>query len=519
MPVCAVSNPSWATSPIINPTPTNVAFDMTTNATMHFTIENNQTVYFVFNLVNTTPSLAANIQIGIYSATTFSLVAQLNSSTTFIESNIDLPLGTYIVCMRSIRGSFTGTAKADYYGFSRNVTFDVRVSHGESVKTELKTEPKRKPCDKPMKWELVEGHLPDGLTIEPFSGMIHGTLPILDCTNDDPDYNNFPSANMYFKTLETFPNSSVYSWGRQWKFKLKISMVDQPQNYEEKWFCISILNDFSRTTRKFFENYENGNTIGEVIKDTKDKDFVFGLCPPDPCNTIDKPIDEVIDNDVIKDWDGVTIDDDITYIDIPNVNTIKDDDNTLTYTQYEVIYGKVTKRPVNIKLESIKTACKYNNHYATIDMDQDVIDLGNIKVVDKGYTQETITIELDNYEHYLVFREWALAHRNTDERIIEYKDSELFNLFLMNSDKVLYGYIHYDPVNGYTYDGVSYGVSQDDLGIGDEKHFIYIEMKVDDLPEPKLIQDITKENQAKVPTNIVIYGGETMSVTIHRWEW
>lgn len=521
MPVCAVSNPSWATSPVINPTPTNVAFNMTTNATMHFVLENNQTVYFVFNLVNSTPSLATNIQIGIYSATTFALVAQLNSTTSLIESNIDLPIGTYIVCMRSIRGTFSGTAKADYFGYSRSVTLEVRSFSGESVATEIKTEPKRKPCDKDMKWELVEGNLPEGLIIEPFSGMIHGTLPYLDCTQDNPNYNGFPSANMYFKTLDTFPNSTVYSWGRRWKFKLRISMVDQPQNYEEKWFCISILNDFSRTAKRFFDNYDNGIEIGEVIKDTKDKPFIFGLCPPDPCDTVDKPAVEVVEKDVIDNWENVTKDDHIIHLDIPDVNSIKDDNKQLSYNTYEVNNGVITKQVNNIIQEAVKSNCKFVNHYSTITMDQDVIDIGNIDTtLTNGYFQEVITIELDSYEHYLVFREWALANRNKDERLLEYKDSKLFNLFLMNDPEALYSYINYNPKTGYTYDGNSFGLSADDVDISDvEKHFIYMVLEVKELPEPKLINDIKDKQEEKIPNDIEIYGGETMTVTIHRFEW
>lgn len=521
MPVCAVSNPSWATSPIINPTPTNVAFNMTTNATLHFVLENNQTVYFVFNLVNITPSISTSIQIGIYNASNFALVAQLNSTTSLIESNIDLASGTYIVCMRSIRGSFTGTAKADYFGYSRNVTFEVRSYSGESVSAEIKIEPRRKPCDKDMKWELVDGNLPDGLIIEPFSGMIHGTLPYLDCTQDNPSYNGFPSSNMYFKTLDTFPNSSVYSWGRRWKFKLRISMVDQPQNYEEKWFCISILNDFSRTTKKFFDNYENGIQIGEVIKDTKDKPFIFGLCPPDPCDIVEKPIIDVVDKDIIEGWENVTKNDNIVYLDIPNVNTIKDDNKQLSYNIYNVNNMNVTKIVNNIKQDALKSNCKYVNHYSTIDIDKDIIDIGNIDTsVTKGYIQEVITIELDSYEHYLVFREWALANRNSDERLLEYKDSKLFNLFLMNDPDALYSYINYDPKKGYTYDGNSFGLSQDDLDISDvEKHFIYIALNVEELPEPKLISEIKDKQEEKIPNDMEIYVGEIMTVTLHRFEW
>lgn len=522
MPVCAVSNPSWESSEVISSTPIGVEFDMSKNDTLHFILENSQTVYFKFLLKTLTPSLPINISIQIYNATTMGLVSTLTSNSTSIESNIDLLSGTYIICMRAIRGSYEGTAQADYYGFSRRVNFFPEVGEaGQDVTVELKTDPKRKQCDKDMKWEVVEGSLPKGLEIGTYSGMVFGTLPYLDCLEDDEDnlFKDVPSANMFFTTGDEESGMSVYPWGRRWKFKLRISIVEQPQNYDEQWFCVSIFNNWSRTEVKFLENYDNGVDLGEIIKHV-DKPYVFGLCPPDPCK-IDKDVDGVISGE-ISDWDTVDIDDDIIHLEISdnfsesnNINSsnrISVKDNK--YTIYKNINGIKTKQVItNEKDDEIKY-CSYIDHESTIEVDDDVIDEGNVyntfiaEGKTKGYIQDTITIELESYEHYLSFRTWSVQNINTHSLIKEYANNKLFYDFMIGDSNVKYEYITFNPLED--------DESDEDLKhlAVDIKHFIYIYYEVDELPEAKYVEDVIQKEKEKGPWDVMMEHGESVVLEI-----
>ena len=518
MPVCAVSNPSWESSEVITPTPINIAFDMTKNQTLHFVLENSQTVYFKFLLKTLTPSMPINISIQIYNANTLGLVSTLNSTGLNIETNVDLLAGTYILCIRAIRGSYNGTAQADYYGYSRSVTFFPEVGEsGQDVTFDLKTDPKRKPCDKDMKWEIVKGSLPQGLQLATYSGMVFGTLPYLDCIiDDDKDEDNLfkdvPSANMFFTTGDEESGMTAYPWGRRWKFKLRISIVDQPDHFDEQWFCVSIFNNWSRSQAKFMENYDNGVDLGEVIKHIDDKPYVFGLCPPDPCK-IDKDVENVIKEE-ISDWDNVDAEDNIIYLEIhdnysePNningSNKINAKDNT--YTVYKNIDGVKTKQLVKNSKDEETVYCSYIDHESTIEIDDDIVEEGNVyntfiaEGKYKGYIQDTITVELESYEHFLSFRTWSVQNINTHSLIKEYSDSKLFRDFLSASKTVKYEYIHYDPKE-----------DEDNDGEMVEKHFIYIYYDVQQMPEVKYVEEMIEQEKQKGPFDIMHDQGETVT--------
>ena len=514
MPVCAVSIPSWETSDVINPTPVPIEFDMSKNGTLQFELYNYQTVYFQFRLEALTP-LQVSIQFSIYNALSLTLVSSLTSTDTLIETNIDLAAGKYVICLRAIRGSYRGTAKADYYGYSRVVNFEPKSYSGDVCNFALTTQPLPKPCDRPMKWELLEGSLPNGLVLNMNSGLIAGTLPWLDCLDDDTSpYNNMPSANMFYKTLDTIAGVTIEPWGRRWKFKLRISMVDQPENYQDEWFCISIYNDWSRTDQKYMDDYNNGIEVGEVIKQIDKPRYTIGLCPPDPCK-IDKDVEDVIKIE-IGDWEGVTEDDDILILELPDIDDIDPNEiKNKKLIEYSSIGGVRKKTTTIIEDNADIVYCNTFNHASTIDMDNDVIEIGNIIVppVQKGYVQETITIELDSYEHFLTFRHW-LGVNLRDERVKEYANSKLLNLFLVDSDKVEYAHIYYDPKVGYDFNNS--GVSDpESLGLSDApKHFIYIYFKVDELPEVKYLEDIINTQTVNNPIDIRCFNGDRVEVIL-----
>lgn len=523
MPVCAVSNPSWENSEIINPTPTDVEFTMLKNGTLHFVLDNSQTVYFKFYFTTLTPNQSVSIQISIYSANTFALISTLTSTEMNIDTNIDLQSGTYIICIRSLRGSYKGTATAQYYGFSRVVALYPEVGEaGQECNFNLTVDGVRKPCEKPMQWEVVEGTIPQGLVLDKYSGVIRGTLPYLDCLPEDDDnlFKDVASANMFF-TNSHYSGMTIEPWGRRWQFKLRISMVEQPDHYDEQWFCISIYNDWSRTEKKFLDDYEEGIILGELIKKIDRPKYNFGLCPPDPCK-IDKDVDDVIDIE-LNEWDGVDSSDDVIYLELnlnSNLNDTKNaknsnkiDEKDRVYTVYQNVNGNKSKNTYGVSDDGSIIYGAYVDHHATIDIDEDIVKQGSeydsflADGVIKGYIQETLTIELFDYNHYLTFRMWAINNLRTHSLIKEYEYNKLFLGFLNGDLNVSYEYI-FTPADNKIDDTLDNTEFLDDDFKFKDTHFIYIYYNDVILPEPKYLELMIDKEKEKGPWDVMCTGGD-----------
>lgn len=511
MPNCAISIPKWESEgrPLTQ-TPTNVSFTMIKNDTLYFELTNTQTVYMYFNLRNTGGPVS--YMISIYDAKTYNLVSTVNSTSLSLSTNIDLLSGVYIVCLRSLSGSYTGTARADYYGKGRVITLSPVVGEvQQAVEFDLKIEPRRKPCAKDMIWTLTDGKLPPGLHIDTRTGLIFGQLPYLDCI-DDPDdaYNTIPSANLFYSSgIDRY--ETVEPWGRRWNFRLRIAIEDQPEHFDEKWFCILIYNNWTRTKDKFFNEYDNGLNVGAIIKQ-KDQEYQIGLCdnlcPPKETNeVIDEVIKEFLENGI-----QVTPDVDILHIefdDVGNPNSNLMNPNTVSiYTRTD---ENVNKRIVTIENDGVNHFGAYGNHHTTIEMDEEILNQRNIYVpeVQAGYISEDIMIEVSSYEEYLGFRQYArIAKDIPDSSVYEYRDMKIFHDFMNLTNNVKYEYMTYDPEIGV--DGV-----EDSKDMSDTvKHYIYIYHDIDKMPEVKQIEDMQNKEKQKAPFFFFGGGGEGIDFSL-----
>ena len=531
MPICSVSNPTWVISPELTPNATPISFSVASNATMHFKLINNQTVYMYFNLVALSSS-AISIQIGIYDANSLQLVSQLTSKDLNINSNIDLLSGTYIVCIRSLSGEYSGTARADYFGYINIPTLEpIAYESGQFVDVVLKTSPKTKECVRELLWEVVDGTLPPGIILEPHTGMLHGTLPYIDTMFDDGTYVNTPSSTMYYKD-KLNSELSVESWGRRWQFKLKISVVGIPENFDEQWFCISIFNNWTRTEDKFYKEYDNGLSLGDVIED-RPKRYVVGLCKPDE-NIIKDNVKDKIES-ILDGWDNVTLDDNIILLE----NEGSYVSNELTNIGgYDIIRNEFDDENL-IENPIVTDDGVVENSTIVLDGEVTRANATQYNLSDlKTYSQETITIELDSYDQYLGFRLWAIREIEkygiNSIKLGEYVDSKLFNSFLNGDENVKYEYIYYDHISGYSNKEEEYTEEElqyinaiepidtaddevDDILSDIDRHYIYIYYDVTTSPESDYISGLIDKVQSEWPFDIDQLCGENMNITI-TWE-
>lgn len=527
MPNCMISVPKWQLEgqELVN-TPTPVEFNMLKNGTLFFSIANTQTVYMYFNLVSIGTS-TINYVITIYDSATYNIVSNMIGNSAIISTNVDLQAGTYIVCLRSVSGSYSGTARADYFGFGRTTNLTPTVDVGEESEFSLTTTPRRKDCERPLMWSLVDGKLPPGLSLEHRSGLIYGRLPYIDCLEDaDNPMSDIPSANLFLGSGHPDSYDSIEPWGRRWNFKLRIHVADQPQNFQEQWFCILIYNNWTRSTAQFLDNYDNGEEYGDTLKSDIKKDplqrYQIGLCnllvegslyEDLTTEAITDKIQNVIDDYINdgQDPDGYNI----KLIEFNQPDLKQDVLNPSSYTVYEKQGDDLIADKHVVENDGSIEFGAYGNHNSTIDMDTDFIAANNIFIPNtpQGHISDDILIQLDNYDQYTNFRAIATQWlKSPISRIEEYRDNRLFNDFMIASNNVEYEYIYYDPKEGIP------GV-EDTKGITDEVvGYIYIQYKDVVLPEVEAIKRMAEEQQRKSPWEVFVDQGESIEFTLtQRW--
>lgn len=204
-------------------------------------------------VVNSVSVQNINLLLTIYNS---NLVVVRQTTLTAQNSNsiTDLDEGSYFVCLRVIIGSYTVSTRALYNRFIRNVTIDSDISHCSGVLTSVLKMP-RIPvaCNQPLRYEIVEGSLPDGLVMTQ-SGFISGTLPII----DETEIIKIPSTNLFVDE-----NTSYTPIGQPYSFKVRLSLVNDPSVFVIGNFFIAIVNNWSLSE----DSYEIGTQSTTVITD------------------------------------------------------------------------------------------------------------------------------------------------------------------------------------------------------------------------------------------------------------
>lgn len=273
-PAIDVLNPSTVT-PI-------GSINTTTNKLFRFTITSSNTISFTITLAPTSGSLV-NAQVSIYrydgpgAIVSMGGVSLTNPSTSFVR---DFEAGSYIICIRPISGSYTGTIVGTFSAYPSTALLSATFRHGESFYSETGTidVPFGIDCNDPLYFTILEGKLPPGLQMSQL-GMIRGTLPNLDCIEETANLS--PSVNWYFKDMD----GNVQPWGFQWRFKVRVYLSTNHNIYADEWFCIMVHNNWSLDRDNFLENapFERFRQIEIVQEALKLPDTVCYM----PCDQVD----------------------------------------------------------------------------------------------------------------------------------------------------------------------------------------------------------------------------------------
>lgn len=214
----------------------------TFNALFKLELPNFQTISFVFNLTATPYNSTMSILRVVGGAVTPVASANLTSGSTFVTA--DLSIGQYIICIRSTNAQ-SGTFIGSFTGYPNSAFMTCDAYPGQSaILAELKTQPRERVCNEPLFFQLMDGTLPPGLTIDSL-GTIRGTLPNLDCLPDPMS----PSMNWWYEEND----ATLWPWGRQWRFQVDVWIASQPDIRVSEWFCVKIHNNWDFDRDRFLD--------------------------------------------------------------------------------------------------------------------------------------------------------------------------------------------------------------------------------------------------------------------------
>jgi len=244
------------------------------------------------------------------------LISDLNSAF-----NKDLQAGTYFLCLRTTVGSFTGTILASFTGYPTTSFFTFLMYDGSVASYQFDNTRPPRPCDEPLFFELLDGTLPPGIAMNAL-GKLSGILPNLDCIDDTKDLS--PSQNWYQEEMD----GSFTPWGKQWRFKVKVYLQDYPDSYDEDWFCIRVVNNWSFDRDNFLSQmpFTNVRTVQVVEQPKTLPEICF-----EPCE-IQAP----------EDFNPIPLKDQCSACSDPNVET----DVTLIQIPKQVASVPVTELPL-----------------------------------------------------------------------------------------------------------------------------------------------------------------------------
>lgn len=253
-----------------------IQIDLSNNKLFYINMQISQTLYMILKFNKTISN--SFFYVSVIEKTKLSTVMTFKISDS-TKLDILLDSGEYYICLRSVNLPYSINVQFDMLKYIRMTNFIINSYSGESSNLEKINLPKNAvDCNQPLKYSLIEGELPTGLTIDS-KGRISGILPLIDTENK----RNFPSFNLY---NENFAYSAPIEV--RYDFTLKVELEHDPSKFEIRKFCINVVNDWDLSLHEYLDDYENEITgTVHVLEDERLK----SLCSP--CE-ITKPLSDTI---------------------------------------------------------------------------------------------------------------------------------------------------------------------------------------------------------------------------------
>jgi hypothetical protein len=251
-----------------------------------FHVERQDTVRFITELVpiGTPGQIKMTISIFSYDESSGTIIdlGSVLIEELYQEFQKDLSSGTYFMCITNFFSSFDAYITGAFVGFVPWVKLTPKFYEGTSCIVQKITQPgRKKDCDRPIHFEIIEGSLPPGISMTGY-GKLYGILPNLDCVEENADLS--PSANWFGQ----HPTGVWFPWGRQWRFKVRITIPEFPTAIDEKWFCIRVYNNWDLERDNFEKNLPFSHFY-EIVVEDDDKVVLKDQCQPCAEKTTELP--------------------------------------------------------------------------------------------------------------------------------------------------------------------------------------------------------------------------------------
>lgn len=249
------------------------------NVNAIYSLESSTDQSIFLNIRMITSLTAINATLTIYRKDTLQIFGTMAINRTNASSSFNILAGEYYICIRSILLEYNVEVTASYINYTTVFTIHSTAQLGFESDAILSFKRVEVDCNKPLLYKIVEGALPIGLEMLP-NGYISGNLPMLDVDEFNKD---LPTSNTWYEKIHD--NEYVTSWGRYYRFKVHLYLEGFYEKGEERWFWISILNDFNKNLR-FVDQYTELEDEKIVTFEEQVKLDTIRLCP-DPCGVTD----------------------------------------------------------------------------------------------------------------------------------------------------------------------------------------------------------------------------------------
>lgn len=266
MATCVQTIEGGSVTPIANNYTGEVSLDASANRVFSFSLETSLTVYvkLTFN-ASTTP--LKNVAVTLLNAN-----KDIITTTTFKETSgfqTTLQRGEYYICLRTLIGSYALTLNMSTLIYRSDITIPMVAASGTQSSFSLKVLKPRVKCTQPMKFEIIDGSLPPGLTFNE-AGLVSGTVPVIDTLG----LLKIPSANL----MVPLENETL-ALSLQWYFTVKVSLLSNPSRFDTKRFCLQLYNNNSLSIHEHTDG--EANTQYHYERETVHVHPETTLCGPD----------------------------------------------------------------------------------------------------------------------------------------------------------------------------------------------------------------------------------------------
>lgn len=388
------------------------------NALFSLNNELDQSVFFNIKTVGYYSSIAVTMT--IYNALTLIPFGSLNISQSNTSTSFSITSGQYIICFRPTFGSFILDVTPTFISYNNVASFNSRSYYGTSSIFTLNVDRPIGVCTRRLLYTVIDGELPNGLTMLD-NGYVIGNLPILDCDS----YNDgLPTSNTWYHKISD--SEYVTSWGRAYRFKVRLTLYDDRSKEDDKWFYISIINNFSKNIA-LVDKYGVLEDSKVATFESKIKLDLIDLCAKSNGTNVEveksndeKFFDLIEENQIDPNEPNLfEYNSDYKYVDNQDLEYIEFNESTNNFDL--ISYFKNNYNNNDVLVESLKDSPMFNAYMLENDMDESLINNNVIKEYD--YVDISYKYDKLNGSSYIVFKNNSSIESSTIDTLDKFEEN------------------------------------------------------------------------------------------------